>query len=115
RPALSYQLVIDIARALLIAVQNAILEPGVQRLGLGAVDDRALHIVGHCGSCDSARHPAPVWAAASLTFRITPSAPVRQRRPRPVSLAPGLACVPRMGRVQRASLSEGGCQPLPTL
>ena len=54
RPALPHQIVIDVARALLVARQDAIFEFLVQRLGFRGVDDRGLHVVGHGGSCCSA-------------------------------------------------------------
>src|SRR4051812_13920047 len=75
RPALLYELVIDIARALLVAVENALFKLGVQRFRLRSVDDRALHVVGHGGSYSivrllsdpaiaSAQGREPEWCSA---------------------------------------------------
>ncbi len=47
RPALARQLVISLARALLVARQDAILQLLVERLGFGRVADRGLDVVGH--------------------------------------------------------------------
>src|SRR3981189_2016183 len=46
-PALAHQLVIHLARPLLVARQDAIFQLAVERLRLRGIADRGLHVVGH--------------------------------------------------------------------
>ena len=72
RPALPHQIVIDVARALLVARQDAILELCVKRLRLRGVADRGLCVAGHwlTASCCQTNALRP-HGAARTAFTIT--------------------------------------------